>query len=202
MGNLPGYRFSGMLLSETLRIVNSEYKYIEWIASARIIHLRSPKNFLPRNGRQVWLCLTFSWLLTTSDVPEYLYRTIVKESRKDQEQFLKESSKLALYSSNIPARQYDHLHMNWHSELVNHPEKNTLVRLAAIILIDSLYMRSCRQRQMKTATCGARWMESGRSWLEEPRWRRLVKTLSPEWRPGKFEFEFEFYMSLYVKRYN
>ena len=60
MGNLPGYRFSGMLLSKTLRIVNSEYKYIEWIASARIIHLRSPKNFLPRNGRQVWLCLTFS----------------------------------------------------------------------------------------------------------------------------------------------
>ena len=43
--------------------------------------------------------------LSTSDVPEYLYRAIAKESRKDQEQVLKESSKLALYSSDIPARQ-------------------------------------------------------------------------------------------------
>ena len=108
-----------MLLSETLRIVNSEYKYIEWIASARIINLRS-------NGRQVWLCLTFSWLLTTTDIPEYLYRAIVKEYRKYQEQFLKERSKLALYSSSIPARQYDHLRMNSHGELVNHPKKKHL----------------------------------------------------------------------------
>ena len=63
-------------------------------------------------------------LLTTSDVPDYLYRAIVKQSRKDQEQVLKESSKLALYSSDIPATQYDHLRMTSHGELVNHPKKN------------------------------------------------------------------------------
>ena len=55
-------------------------------------------------------------LLTTSDVPDYLYRAIVKQSRKDQEQVLKESSKLALYSSDIPATQYDHLRMTSHGD--------------------------------------------------------------------------------------
>ena len=63
-------------------------------------------------------------LLTTIDVPDYLYEAIVRESRKDQELVLKDSAKLGLYSNDISMRQYYHLKKTTHSEVKEHPPKD------------------------------------------------------------------------------
>ena len=52
-GNLQRYRYDEMLLRDTLRAANGDYKTIIWSALARKINLRSPKNVLPKNGGQV-----------------------------------------------------------------------------------------------------------------------------------------------------
>ena len=70
-------------------------------------------------------------LLTTNDVPDYLYEAIVRESRKDQELVLKDSAKLGLYSSDISMRQYYHLRMTTQSAVKEHPPKDHTVPVAS-----------------------------------------------------------------------
>ena len=63
-------------------------------------------------------------LLITKHVPDYLYKKIFRESRKDQDLVLKDSAKLGLYSSDISIRQHGHLRMTTQSEVKEHPPKD------------------------------------------------------------------------------
>ena len=53
-----------------------------------------------------------------------MYKTIFRESRKDQDLVLKDSAKLGLYSSDISMRQHGHLRMTTQGEVKERPPKN------------------------------------------------------------------------------
>ena len=60
----------------------------------------------------------------TKYVPYYLYKTIFRESRKDQDLVFKDSAKLGLYNSEISMRQHGHLRMTTQGEVKERPPKN------------------------------------------------------------------------------
>ena len=114
---------SSLHLSDELCLKKINRSFVEEVrksmpATPRVLQpivIQNNNERTPRPRRQ---------LLTTNDVPDYLYKAIVRESRKDQELVLKDSAKLGLYSSDISMRQYDHLRMTTHGEMKENPPKN------------------------------------------------------------------------------
>ena len=65
------------------------------------------------------------WTSFSLFVPDHFYKTIVRESRKDQELVLKDSANLGPYSGDISVRQCERPRMTAHSQVKEHRPKNT-----------------------------------------------------------------------------